>query len=115
MTAVERSNNRILGMRGIIVQAGSGAPESEGGHVGLYIQLDSFETLRDFPFNVYHLDVEVVRAADLLHLLLHVAEVEADNTRLRMVLEQLARLGAGDQYGNSDGNMIARRALEAQA
>lgn len=27
-------------------------------------------------------------------------------------LEKLARLGNGEQYGNSDGNMIAREALE---
>jgi hypothetical protein len=28
------------------------------------------------------------------------------------VMEKLARLGNGEQYGNSEGNMIARRWLE---
>lgn len=31
--------------------------------------------------------------------------------KAKAALEQLARLGNGDQLGNSDGNMIARRAL----
>ena len=30
---------------------------------------------------------------------------------LQVALEELARLGNGDKYGNSDGNMIARNAL----
>ena len=34
-----------------------------------------------------------------------------DVTELVEALEKLARLGNGDQYGNSDGNMIARNAL----
>ncbi len=34
-----------------------------------------------------------------------------DVTELVEALEKLARLGNGDQYGNSDGNMIARTAL----
>ena len=34
-----------------------------------------------------------------------------DVTELVEALEKLARLGNGDQYGNSDGNMIARKAL----
>lgn len=34
-----------------------------------------------------------------------------DVTELVEALEKLARLGNGDQYGNSDGNMIARMAL----
>ena len=34
-----------------------------------------------------------------------------DVTELVGALEKLARLGNGDQYGNSDGNMIARSAL----
>ena len=34
-----------------------------------------------------------------------------DVTELVDALEKLARLGNGDQYGNSDGNMIARDAL----
>ena len=35
----------------------------------------------------------------------------ADVTELVEALEKLASLGNGDQYGNSDGNMIARDAL----
>lgn len=34
-----------------------------------------------------------------------------DVTELVEALEKLARLGNGDHYGNSDGNMIARDAL----
>jgi len=37
--------------------------------------------------------------------------LRADQNRLRGVLEILARLGNGDKYGNSTGNMIARAAL----
>lgn len=40
------------------------------------------------------------------------ADLEAENKRLREALERLARLGNGDHYGNSDGNMIARAALK---
>ena len=36
------------------------------------------------------------------------------NAELVEALEKLARLGNGDQYGNSDGNMIARDALRAR-
>lgn len=39
------------------------------------------------------------------------ADLEAENAKLKEVLEKLARLGNGDRYGNSDGNMIARAAL----
>ena len=44
------------------------------------------------------------------------AEADRDSAReeierLREVLERLARLGNGDKYGNSEGNMIARAAL----
>ena len=38
--------------------------------------------------------------------------LKAENARLREALEKLARLGAEPYYGNSDGNMIARAALE---
>ena len=37
--------------------------------------------------------------------------LRADQNRLRGVLEILARLGHGDKYGSSTGNMIARAAL----
>ena len=33
------------------------------------------------------------------------------NTELLGALEKLARLGNGEHYGNSDGNMIARAAI----
>jgi hypothetical protein len=33
------------------------------------------------------------------------------NTELLAALEKLARLGNGDQIGNSEGNMIARAAI----
>jgi hypothetical protein len=33
------------------------------------------------------------------------------NQELIAALEKLARLGNGDHYGNSDGNMIAREAI----
>ena len=39
------------------------------------------------------------------------ADCAQDVTELVEALEKLARLGNGDQYGNSDGNMIARNAL----
>jgi hypothetical protein len=38
---------------------------------------------------------------------------QAENTKLRAALEKLARLGNGNQYGNSDGNVIAQKALKA--
>lgn len=40
-----------------------------------------------------------------------IAALLAERDRLRDALEKLARLGNGDRYGNSDGNMIARDAL----
>lgn len=45
-------------------------------------------------------------------LLARIDALEADNARYREALERLARLGNGDHYGNSDGNMIARAALK---
>jgi len=42
------------------------------------------------------------------------AEVErlkTENAKLRAALNKLARLGNEPNYGNSDGNMIARQAL----
>lgn len=38
---------------------------------------------------------------------------ERINAQLLEALEKLARLGNGDLYGNSQGNMIARAAIEA--
>ena len=37
----------------------------------------------------------------------------AELAALREALERLARLGNGDKYGNSEGNVIAQDALEA--
>jgi hypothetical protein len=39
-------------------------------------------------------------------------ELKAENKRMREALETLARLGNGDKYGHSNGNRIAREALE---
>lgn len=39
-------------------------------------------------------------------------ELRTQNAKLRDALEKLARLGNGDQYGNSVGNEIARQALK---
>lgn len=35
--------------------------------------------------------------------------------RLRRALEQLAKLGNGDTYGNSEGNCIAQQALKEKS
>lgn len=39
-------------------------------------------------------------------------ELETEIARLRKALEELAKLGNGDEYGNSIGNVIAQRALK---
>jgi hypothetical protein len=38
--------------------------------------------------------------------------LHAVNQELLAALEKLARLGNGDHYGNSEGNMIARAAID---
>jgi hypothetical protein len=43
-----------------------------------------------------------------------IAELREENKVLRDALEKLARLGNGEHYGNSDGNMIARAALQGE-
>jgi hypothetical protein len=40
-------------------------------------------------------------------------KLERQLTELREALERLARLGNGDKYGNSEGNVIAQDALKA--
>jgi len=40
-----------------------------------------------------------------------IEELEAKLAKAVETLEKLARLGNGDRYGNSDGNMIARATL----
>ena len=41
----------------------------------------------------------------------YAAELEAKLEKAVETFEKLARLGNGDRYGNSDGNMIARATL----
>lgn len=41
-----------------------------------------------------------------------IQSLQADNERMRTALEKLAKLGNGDRYGNSDGNVIAQDALK---
>ena len=41
-----------------------------------------------------------------------IKDLQADNERMRTALEKLAKLGNGDRYGNSDGNVIAQDALK---
>ena len=38
-------------------------------------------------------------------------QLQAENKKYRAVLEILARLGNGQEYGNSDGNILAQQAL----
>jgi hypothetical protein len=52
-----------------------------------------------------HRDVLSIKAAAELRRL------HAVNQELLAALEKLARLGNGEHYGNSDGNMIARAAI----
>ncbi len=66
---------------------------------------------------------EALRLADALsdyesRTVIDVAEAAAELRRLHSLnqelleaLEKLARLGNGDHFGNSDGNMIARAAI----
>ncbi len=41
-----------------------------------------------------------------------IEKLQAENARMKEVLERLARLGNEPLYGNSDGNIIARAELE---
>lgn len=43
-----------------------------------------------------------------------VEKLEQQLAELREALEKLARLGNGDRYGNSEGNVIAQNALALQ-
>lgn len=60
------------------------------------------------------MDVEYWSAscADVASAVDREMSLRAENERLREALERLARLGNGRLYGNSEGNMIARAALE---
>jgi hypothetical protein len=57
---------------------------------------------------------DATRSGYAKHCSLAVAELRrlhAVNQELLAALEKLARLGNGETYGNSDGNMIARTAI----
>lgn len=41
----------------------------------------------------------------------YILAVERERDEARAALEKLARLGNGERYGNSDGNLIAQAAL----
>lgn len=53
-----------------------------------------------------HLSASMIR--DLFD---EIERLSTEGGMMREALERLARLGAGDQYGNSDGNRIAQEAL----
>ena len=50
-------------------------------------------------------------AGDKIDLVSELSGVKGELAKAVGALEKLARLGNGDHYGNSDGNMIAIRAL----
>ena len=47
----------------------------------------------------------------LNHVAAELRRLHALNQELLEALQKLAKLGNGDRYGNSDGNMIARAAI----
>lgn len=53
------------------------------------------------------------RETCLSEILAELSRLRAVNTELVEALEKLARLGNGNEYGNSGGNMIARAALSS--
>ena len=55
-----------------------------------------------------------LRENDVEALQARIAELEQQLAELREALEKLARLGNGDRYGNSEGNVIAQNALALQ-
>jgi len=59
---------------------------------------------QQFPLGTaqHYLDGEAAAELRRLH---------AENEELLEALDKLARLGNGEHYGNSDGNMIARAAI----
>jgi hypothetical protein len=59
------------------------------------------ETAQDGEFGMHRADV-LKKRIDALN---------ESNTELLAALEKLARVGNGDHYGNSEGNMIARAAI----
>lgn len=53
-----------------------------------------------------HIDASVIQ-----RLMAMIEKLTSERDALREALEKLARLGNGDRYGNSIGNMTARDAL----
>ena len=53
----------------------------------------------------------VVPGLDTIEAATELRRLHAVNQELLAALEKLARLGNGEHYGNSDGNMIARAAI----
>ena len=62
-------------------------------------------------YNLVNLPEDCRLVTDAFGDWMTVAEHEVLTAKYRDDLEQLAKLGNGDYYGNSDGNMIARNAL----
>lgn len=58
-------------------------------------------------FNRDGADARLIAAAPTV-----IRELVEQNKRMREVLERLARLGNGEEYGNSEGNLIALTALD---
>ena len=48
-----------------------------------------------------------------IRIIAEIEKLQQENKRYREALEKLARLGNGDKYGNSDGNIIAQDALNS--
>jgi hypothetical protein len=57
------------------------------------------------------LDCGEISYAGMCKAAAELRRLHAANQELLAALEQLARLGNGDHYGNSEGNMIARAAI----
>lgn len=58
-------------------------------------------------------DKRIMAERHLLAMLANAPAVPAADAGMVEALEKLARLGNGDKYGNSDGNLIAQAALAA--
>ena len=48
-----------------------------------------------------------------IRIIAEIEKLQQENKRYREALEKLARLGNGNKYGNSDGNIIAQDALNS--
>ena len=64
--------------------------------------------------NINHPENGFVTGFDYDETVVVVKRLEQQLTELREALEKLARLGNGDRYGNSEGNVIAQNALALQ-